>query len=197
MSVIYVKEGTLLPKRRELDEYRTPPWAIDAALSLVSPPAFGGHFAVLDVGAGDGRWGLAAKARWPHCHLSGSEVRDVAKPEGFDAWHTGDYLSWSKAAGRRFSVIIGNPPYAGVDRFLTEGLRTLVSGGQLVFLLRLAFLEGQERARGLFKATPPKVVGVYSKRVGFEGCGTSPAVAMAGYLWQKGWRGRPEVEWLG
>src|SRR5258707_7983040 len=101
-------EGRRAPYRRhEFDLYHTPAGVIEAVLDMVTiEPG-----SILDVGADDGRWGSAAKARWPLARLSGVELREVDPPLGFNRWYTGDFLEGAKWMPY-YDLIIGNPPYA-------------------------------------------------------------------------------------
>lgn len=66
--------------------------------------------------------------------------------------------------------------------------------------LKLTFLEGKHRAR-LFEITPPIRVWVSHARLkcamngDFENTGGS-ATAYAWFIWEKGWRGAPEIRWF-
>ena len=67
-------------------------------------------------------------------------------------------------------------------------------------LLRLAFLEGANRARTIFSKCPPSRVWVFSERITFyptgakvKGTGTT---AYAWFVWDKDARGRTEVKWF-
>lgn len=49
--------------------------------------------------------------------------------------------------------------------------------------------------QGLFRIYPPQTVVVRSSRVSFTGDGQSNATAYAYFIWQKGWQGKPTLEW--
>jgi len=68
--------------------------------------------------------------------------------------------------------------------------------GHIFFLLRLAMLESQRRARGLWQEHRPKKVYVLGRRPSFTGNGKTDATAYALYLWQKGWQGETTLDWL-
>ena len=81
----------------------------------------------------------------------------------------------------------------------------LVNDGNKVYMfLKLTFLEGKARYKDLFSKYPPKVIYVFSERVmcaknaDFEGmkAGGGSAVAYAWFVWQKGWKGKPTIEWI-
>lgn len=88
-----------------------------------------------------------------------------------------------------FDLIVGNPPYADAEEFVRESMRYLRHGGVLAYLLRLAFLEGQDRSAGLWREFPAHTVAVASKRPSFTGNGKTDATAYAMYYFVKGYDG--------
>lgn len=69
--------------------------------------------------------------------------------------------------------------------------------------LKLQFLEGKER-RKLFEISPPKIIYVASgrllcaKNAEFEAMrkGGGSAVAYAWFIWEKGYKGKPTIDWI-
>lgn len=67
-------------------------------------------------------------------------------------------------------------------------------------LLKLTFLEGQKRKQ-FFLKNPPKKIYVFSKRITcamngeFENYPSS-AIAYAWYIWEKGYKGKPTIDWI-
>src|SRR5262245_27832883 len=96
---------------------------------------------------------------------------------------------------RAFDLVIGNPPYKHTEQFVRHGMDMLESGGYLVFLLRLNFLEGQGRGRSFWNRYPPVKVVVSSRRVSFSGDGKSNATAYAYFVWQQGYTGETKLAW--
>lgn len=96
--------------------------------------------------------------------------------------------------------IVTNPPYSKAQRFVEKALDCVEEGRKVAMLLKLTFLEGQER-RKLFERTPPSRIWVFSKRVScakngdFERYGNG-AVCYAWYVWEKGFKGTPAMHWL-
>jgi hypothetical protein len=187
---------TLRP-RAKFDSYPTPVETVEAALDLV-PVAFPQR--ILDPGAGNGVWGACARARWPGARIIGIEINEDIKPpyrtefQVYNVWEYGDYLKSRRA--EEADLIIGNPPYEFAEEFIYQSLDNLADKGYLLFLLRLAFLEGQKRGKGLWKEYPPMKVTACSKRPSYTGDGKTDATAYAVYLWQKGWHGTTELTWL-
>ena len=176
--------------RHAFDHYQTPAAHIDMALDLVS----GTPATILDPGAGDGAWGTAARQRWPVARIIGVEVRDVPCPPGYDEWHTGPFEVLAPALPG-VDLVVGNPPYRVAEQFVRRSLALLNEGGQLVFLLRLAFLESRVRTRGLFREQPPALVSVCAARPIFYGDGRNGADAFAFFVWRRDFRGRPGLSW--
>jgi hypothetical protein len=92
--------------------------------------------------------------------------------------------------------VIGNPPYREAEAFIRRGLSMLDPGGHLIYLLRLAFLEGQKRRDGLFRELPPFQAAVCSKRPSFTGDGKTNATAFTLLHWVRGYRGETRLSWL-
>src|SRR3954452_10889587 len=76
-----------------------------------------------------------------------------------------DFLSTK----RRANNIVSNPPYNAAEGFVRSGLAH--SNNKLALLLRLAFLEGINRANTIFAKTPPSRVWVFSERITFYPAG--------------------------
>lgn len=105
-----------------------------------------------------------------------------------------DFLS----AGRSASNIVTNPPYNSAEAFVGAGVRQ--ARRKFALLLRLAFLEGANRARTIFSECPPSRVWVFSERITFypsravqKGSGTT---AYAWFVWDKDAPSRTELKWF-
>lgn len=98
----------------------------------------------------------------------------------------------------RYDLVVGNPPYKYAEEFVRAGLEALESDGTMIYLLRLAFLEGQARARGLWKTHRPDKVYVLGRRPSFTGNGRTDATAYALYVWYAhlGAGSTTELHWL-
>lgn len=93
--------------------------------------------------------------------------------------------------------IITNPPYG---RLLIEFVRQCqnLSKYKIALLLKLTFLEGQER-KSFFEMYPPIRVHVFSKRIALMKNGDSydgGMMALAWFVWEKGNKSKPLVNWL-
>ncbi|MBI5129490.1 MAG: hypothetical protein HZA66_08605 [Rhodopseudomonas palustris] len=94
--------------------------------------------------------------------------------------------------------IITNPPYNCAEGFVESGLTK--SKRKFALLLRLAFLEGSNRARTIFARTPPARVWVFSERITFYPNGVEPkgsgTTAYAWYVWDKDAPAQTELKWI-
>lgn len=180
--------------RDEHDFYPTPIGLCRAALGML-PRSFRPK-TIIDPGAGNGVWGVAARGYWPWTTIEGIELRPSVKPFVYDSWlDSTNYLDWE--IGYQRDLIMGNPPYRHAEEFIRKALSELRPAGYLVFLLRLAFLEGQERGAGLWREFPPLKVGVCSRRPSFTDNGKTDATAYAVYIWQKDTHQVPTtMEWI-
>jgi hypothetical protein len=150
---------------------------------------------VLDPGAGTGVWGAALRQVYRHHTplLTGIDLRALPAHPAYDTWLAGNYLTTDLGP---FDLVLGNPPYALAEPFIRRALAQTRPRGQVIFLLRLAFLATQERGRGLWADAPPHTVSVCSRRPSFTGNGKTDATDYAVFLWFKGWHGTPALEWL-
>ena len=100
---------------------------------------------------------------------------------------------------RRAPNIITNPPYNAAEGFVRSGLSH--SSKKFALLLRLAFLEGANRANTIFSIAPAESrVWVFSERITFyplnavqKGTGTT---AYAWFVWDKDASGATELKWF-
>jgi len=96
--------------------------------------------------------------------------------------------------------IVTNPPYKYAKEFVEKALSLIDDGHYVCMFLKLTFLEGKSR-RQLFKDYPPIRVWVSSSRMncflnGNIASNSSSAVCYAWFVWQKGYKGFPELRWF-
>lgn len=96
--------------------------------------------------------------------------------------------------------IVTNPPYKYALEFIQKALELIPVGNKVAFFLKLTFLEGKKR-RKFFEKNPPKVVYVSSARLNCAKNGDfdaykSSAMAYAWFVWEKGFTGKPVIEWI-
>ena len=99
---------------------------------------------------------------------------------------------------RRVANIVTNPPYNAAEGFVRSGLGH--SSQKFALLLRLAFLEGANRANTIFAKAPPSRVWVFSERITFYPAGAvqkgSGTTAYAWFVWDKDAAGSTELKWF-
>jgi hypothetical protein len=97
---------------------------------------------------------------------------------------------------REVRHIVTNPPYNLAEAFIEHALESTT--GKVAMLLRLAFLEGQQRHEKWMQ-WPLKTVWVFSKRISMypdkhrTGHGLYP---YAWYVWDHSHQGQPEIRWI-
>ena len=193
MTTIYVKDKDKLPERRENDHYPTEMTLVNAILRRYAP-SHGGL--VLDIGAGDGRW--AAIASWLfYPHILSAAMIDIKKPKHVfkfpsdvhTKYYEEDFLGMEISP--LFDLVLSNPPYYIAEECIRKGWECLAPGGRMIMLLRLSFLAGIGRVKGLWEEIPPSKVAVCSRRPSFYG-GKTSGTDFAVYIWDKKLSGNPE-----
>jgi len=105
-----------------------------------------------------------------------------------------DFLKPTRSANN----IITNPPYNCAEGFVASGVKH--AKRKFALLLRLAFLEGANRANTIFAKTPPSRVWVFSERITFYPAGAerkgSGTTAYAWFVWDKDAPRGTELKWF-
>jgi len=97
--------------------------------------------------------------------------------------------------------IITNPPYKLAQEFVEHSHKIVRDGDKICMFLKLQFLEGKARKK-MYKKHPLKTLYVFSSRMAcakggdFENLNGQGAVAYAWFLWEKGYKGSPEIKWV-
>jgi len=94
-------------------------------------------------------------------------------------------------------AIITNPPFTYAEEFITHAL---TQAPIVIMLLRLSFLEGQKRSRGLWRSHPPHRVMICGRRPSMykqnhTGEKHGGFVAYAWYVWLKG-SAECKLQWI-
>ncbi|BET21223.1 hypothetical protein [Solobacterium moorei] len=111
-----------------------------------------------------------------------------------------DFLKQTKNMRGNTGDIITNPPYKLALEFTQHALEIVEEGNKVAMFLKLTFLEGQKRKQ-FFLKYPPKRIYVFSKRITcamngeFENYPSS-AIAYAWFVWEKGYKGKPTIDWI-
>lgn len=163
------------------DYFPTPPWATHA---LIDNERFTGS--IWECACGDGSMSRVLENVGP---VVSSDLYD----RGFGEAGL-DFL----AASHRADNIVTNPPYNAAEGFVRSGLK--LANQKFALLLRLAFLEGANRANTIFKEAPPSRVWVFSERITFYPAGAvkqgSGTTAYAWFVWDKNVSSGTELKWL-
>lgn len=96
--------------------------------------------------------------------------------------------------------IVTNPPYKYAREFVEQALEYIDEGRKVCMFLKVTFLEGKAR-KDFFLKYPPKVIYISSSRIPCAKNGDfekypSSAVAYAWFVWKKGFKGKPKIEWI-
>lgn len=164
------------------DFYPTPRWATYALIE--SEPFKGG---IWECACGDGAMSdVLAETGSP---VLSTDLYDRGYGEGGR-----DFL----ASDVRQANIITNPPFHSAEGFVARGLEQAQS--KFALLLRLAFLEGANRANTIFHTRPPSRVWVFSERITFYPKGVvasgSGTTAYAWFVWDRDHAGPTELAWF-
>ena len=111
-----------------------------------------------------------------------------------------DFLKQTENRGGNCGDIVTNPPYKLALEFAQHALEIVEEGNKVAMFLKLTFLEGQKRKQ-FFLKYPPKRIYVFSKRMlcainGKFTPGEGSAIAFAWYIWEKGYKGKPTIDWI-
>ena len=164
------------------DFYPTPEWAIQA---LIANEPF--QFEIWECACGGGA--ISEVLRKAGYIVKSSDLYDNGYGE------TGvDFLKQTCITDN----VVTNPPFSLAEEFVRKGVE--LAEDKVALLLRLAFLEGGNRAEGLFKEMPPSRIWVFSERVTFypagEVCKNDGTVAFAWFVWDKASEGKTEIRWI-
>lgn len=164
------------------DFFPTPTWATYA---LIDNEKFTGD--IWECACGDGAMSAVLE------HASKRVISTDLYDRGFGESGV-DFIE----AKRRSDNIVTNPPYNAAEAFVKSG--TEAAKHKFAMLLRLAFLEGSNRANTIFSRIPPARVWVFSERITFypknaevKGSGTT---AYAWFVWDKDAPGQTELRWF-
>ena len=164
------------------DFYPTPKWATYA---LIDNEPFKGD--IWECACGDGSMSEVLSE-------TGNEVKSS---DLFDRGYGEIGVDFTDTR-RRAKNIITNPPYNSAEGFVATALKQ--ADNKFALLLRLAFLEGANRAKTIFHVNPPSRVWVFSERITFymKGAtiGGSGTTAYAWFVWDKHHNGPTELAWL-
>ena len=164
------------------DFFPTPPWA---TFALIDNESFKGD--MWESACGDGA--MSRVLEETGCPVTSTDLYDRGYGE---AGH--DFLKPIRSADN----IVTNPPYNCAEGFVASGVKH--ARRKFALLLRLAFLEGANRAKTIFTTHPPARVWVFSERITFYPKGVNPTgsgtTAYAWFVWDKEAPGGTELKWF-
>jgi len=164
------------------DFFPTPKWA---TFALIDNEKFDGE--IWESACGDGA--MSQVLEQTGCPVVSTDLYDRGFGEAGQ-----DFL----AATRKTANIVTNPPYNCAEGFVANGVK--LASGKFALLLRLAFLEGGNRANTIFSRIPPARVWVFSERITFymKGAtqGGSGTTAYAWFVWDKDASSGTELKWF-
>lgn len=188
MDATYNLNGGFKPttkRRADLDGpdfYPTPAWA---TFALMDNEPFKGS--VWECACGDGA--MATVIEDAGHKVASSDLYDRGYGE---IGH--DFLT----TRRRQENVITNPPFHSAEGFVASGLKS--AQRKFALLMRLAFLEGANRANTIFHRCPPARVWVFSERITFYMKGAqiagSGTTAYAWFVWDRDHVGPTELAWF-
>lgn len=173
-------------EREENDYYATDPKAVEMLLDVES-----------------------FNTRIWECACGEGHISEVLKNHGYNVWSTDlidrgygdvkDFFSFNVQVKDKTDIIT-NPPYRYAKEFVEHALEIVQEGCKVAMFLKIQFLEGRAK-KALFDKYPPKKVYVFSSRVNCAKNGEfekykSSAVCYAWFIWVKGFKGNPTIDWL-
>jgi len=164
------------------DFFPTPAWATHA---LIDNESFNGE--IWESACGNGAMSRVLE------HAS----RSVISSDLYDRGYGDSGIDFLQAK-RRADNIVTNPPYNAAEGFVRSGISQ--AKHKFALLLRLAFLEGANRANTIFSQCPPSRVWVFSERITFYPAGAvqqgSGTTAYAWFVWDKDAPSGTELKWF-
>ena len=184
-------------ERRHLDSYYTPDPLALAITRMADELLEDKPARIIEPSVGKGAFVRAARATWPDAQVLGVDCDATATGLALCDQHlVGD---WALATpGDPADLVVANPPYSAWQSH-AEAAFPHAPDGLVVFLLRLAALEGQCRAE-FWRTHRPSHVWALSKRPSFTGGGTD-AAAYGVVVWEPalfgaGLRDDTKLDWL-
>lgn len=185
-------------KRRLDDVYETPrQLALAMCTWLSQVPLFGAHpRIVVEPHCGSGRFVHAARTVWPSCFIAGFDIRpeveSSARAAGAEVFEARDWLQ-TREEDRHSApdLILGNCPFAGVERHVALAVERVSQYGTVAFLLSCNLFWPSEAKEALWDIPGLQVVQPFYPRPDFRNVGSTDAVGVACFVWRKGYQGRP------
>ncbi len=188
MDATYNINGGLKPTLKRFadlngpDFFPTPRWA---TFALVDNEKFLGN--IWECACGDGSMSRVLE----------ETGRPVFSSDLYDRGYGESNIDFLNATEQSDNIVT-NPPYNCAEGFVANGVG--LARQKFALLLRLAFLEGANRANTIFSRTPPSRVWVFSERITFYPAGVKPkgsgTTAYAWFVWDKSAKNGTELRWF-
>jgi hypothetical protein len=170
--------------REKNDFYRTPPKAIDSLLDREPLPE-----AVWEPACGDGAISERLAARG----------HSVVSTDLFDRGYGRSRIDFLMERVLLAPAVVTNPPFKLAEEFASHAIS--LGADKICLFQRTAFLEGTARHTRLWSRHPPVRVWIFSWRVTLwrgdqVGRETGGVMSLAWFIWERGFRGHPELRWI-
>lgn len=180
-------------ERVKNDFYATPKIAMDKLFIELKKLKINLPKCIIEPGVGSGN------IAFPLCErghfVYGFDIED----RGFPSTAIADWLTVNQRPDVSELAIVANFPYNNIQEHTEHSLSLLKDGEYLIELAKIQFLEGKAR-RKMFEEYPPKYILVFSERIrcltNGEESKSSSAICFCWFIFQKGFRGLPQVDWL-
>lgn len=177
-------------ERQNEDFYATSPEAIDKLKAVYEIPKN-----IVEISAGNGHLSERLK-ELGHNVISWDIVQ-----RDYPLDKVQDFLAVNELP-KGYSILT-NPPFKISDKFVLHSLDLLEDGQQVIFFLKIQFLESQKRYKEIFSKYLPKYIFVFSERClcamngefEIDGKRQSSAVCYAWYVFEKGFKGDTILRW--
>ena len=140
----------------------------------------------------------------------GGHLVDRLRKRGYCVWSSDlidrghqddiiDFLTMPRPKHLYKGDIVTNPPYKFCTEFILKALDIIEPGHKICMFLKLTTLESADRYKKIYSKYPPIRIHVYSKRIECAANGQfkgSSAVCYAWFIWEKGFSGKTQIDWL-
>ena len=190
-------------EREENDFYATPPCATRALIKYCNENNIDlFNKAILEPACGKGHIAEILIEEFKNKNISHLVLPIDLVDRGYDRQlATQNFFLYEFAEDADYNIVT-NPPYARAKEFIEHSLDIVKPDNYVCMILKITFLEGKGRYE-MFKNNPPYKVLIFSNRVNCSKQGDfekdseyGGAVGYAWYIWKKGYKGKPEIDWI-
>lgn len=164
------------------DYYRTPTGLIESFMKNF-PGELSKEIQILDPSAGGDKYNLSMPYPTVLKNRGFKNITTLDIRPDSSAGIIEDFLFWKP--DKKYDMIITNPPFDKVIKFVSKALWDCKEGGLVIMLLRLNFFGGTTRM-GFWKKYMPKYTLVHAKRPSFTNDGKTDSTEYVHCIWRKG-----------